>query len=105
MAQPNHDTAHHIVPASTFYKVFAALIALTFLTVLASRFDFGFLNTVVAFGIATIKAGLVLSIFMHLTYDDMMNRVIIACSFFFLLVLYLFAELDELTRIFQRSTL
>ena len=105
MAQGSHDSAHHVIPASTFYKVFACLIGLTVLTVAASKVDFGFMNTIVAFGIATVKAGLVLAIFMHLKYDDMMNRVIIACAFFFLLVMYLLCEIDEITRVLQRSTL
>ena len=100
-----HDDAHYIVPASVFYKVFAALICLTIVTVGVSRIDLGFFNDIAAFGIATVKAGLVLSVFMHLKYDDMLNRVIIGCAFFFLLVLYFFTELDQVTRIVSHSGL
>ena len=99
------DTAHHLIPLPVYFKIFGVLIGLTFLTVLASRFDFGVMNTVVAFGIATVKAGLVLAFFMHLKYDNMMNRVIIFSGLFFLVVLYFFCVLDEGTRILQRSTL
>ncbi len=101
----DHGSGHHIVPASTFYKVFAALICLTFLTVAASRIDMGFFNDIVAFGIATVKAGLVLAIFMHLKYDDMMNRVVIGCAFFFLVVLFFFCEIDQITRVVYHSGL
>ena len=100
-----HDQAHHIVPASMFYKVFAMLICLTVLTVAASRIDMGFFNDIVAFGIATVKASLVLAIFMHLKYDDMMNRVVIGCAFFFLIVLFFFCELDQVTRVIYSSGL
>lgn len=96
---------HHIIPLTTYLKVFAALIGLTALTVIASRFNFGEWNTVIAFAIATVKAMLVLAIFMHLKYDNMMNRVIIASAAFFLLVLYMFVLVDDMTRIFQSSPL
>ena len=101
----HHDESHHIIPFPVYFKVFAALITLTAITVVASRIDFGEMNTVVAFGIATIKAILVLGFFMHLKYDNMMNRVIILSSAFFLLVFYFFCILDETTRIIQHSTL
>lgn len=97
--------SHHIIPLKTYLQVFAALIFLTFITVTASRFDFGEWNTIIAFLIATIKAVLVLAIFMHLKYDNMMNRVIIASAAFFLLVLYFFVLIDDLTRVFQGSVL
>lgn len=105
MAHNAHDTSHHIVPASVFVRVFAVLIVLTVITVAAAQVDFGAFNAIVAFGIATVKAILVLGFFMHLKYDDMMNRVIIGSSFFFLLVLYFFSIIDEVTRIVQKSTL
>lgn len=104
-AATHEDTAHHIVPASTFLKVFATLIVLTVITVAAAQFDFGSLNAVVAFGIATVKASLVLGIFMHLKYDNMMNRVIIFTGLFFVVIFYMFCILDIGTRIAQKSVL
>ena len=101
-----HDAnSHHIVELPTYFKVFGTLIFLTFITVAASRFDFGTFNSIVAFAIATVKAVLVASIFMHLKYDDKMNRIIILSAFFFLLVLWFFSILDEMTRVVQHSTL
>jgi cytochrome c oxidase subunit 4 len=105
MAGHGHDTSHHIIPIDTYLKVFGTLIVLTVITVLAARVDFGALNAVVAFAIATVKAVLVAAIFMHLKYDDKMNRVIIVSSVFFLIVLWFFAILDEATRVVTRSTL
>lgn len=97
--------SHHIVPFEMYIKVFATLIFLTFITVAASRVDFGAFNAIVAFAIATVKAVLVASIFMHLKYDDKMNRIIIISAVFFLIVLWFFSILDEVTRIVQHSTL
>ena len=96
------DDGHHIIPFATYFKVFASLIFLTVITVAASRIDMGFMNDIVAFGIASVKAGLVLAIFMHLKYDNKMNRVIIGCSAFFLLVMYFFTIVDQVTRIVQK---
>lgn len=95
----------HITPFATYMKVFWTLIALTVVTVAAARVDFGFLNSVVAFGIASVKAFLVLAYFMHLKYENMLNRVIIASAVFFLIVLYFFATVDEATRVIQTSPL
>jgi cytochrome c oxidase subunit 4 len=104
---PHHleQNSHHIIPLPTYLKVFAALITLTAITVLVSRFDLGEWNTIVAFLIATVKAVLVLAIFMHLKYDNMLNRVIIFSAAFFLLVLYFFVTIDDVTRVAQSSTL
>lgn len=96
---------HHIIGLPTYFKVFATLICLTIVTVVASRFDFGAFNTVVAFGIASIKAALVLGYFMHLKYDNLMNRVIIGSGVFFLIVLWFFCILDIGTRVFNNSPL
>lgn len=96
---------HHIIPLSVYLRVIAILFVLTGITVLVAQFDFGEWNTVIAFAIASVKALLVLAFFMHLKYDDMMNRVIIASGAFFLLILFLFCFLDQATRVLQRSTL
>lgn len=101
----HHSDHHHIVPLETYFKVFGALIFLTIITVAVTRVDLGAFDAIVAFGIATVKAYLVASIFMHLKYDDRMNRIILFSAVFFLIVLWFFAILDEVTRIVQQSTL
>jgi cytochrome c oxidase subunit IV len=101
----SHNSSHHIIPLGTYVRIFATLIVLTVITVAAAQVDFGHWNAVVAFFIATIKASLVLGFFMHLKYDDMMNRVIIFSGLFFVVLLYLFSILDISTRVVQQSTL
>jgi cytochrome c oxidase subunit 4 len=98
---PSADGKHvpHIIPLSSYVKVFSVLIFLTIVTVAAARVDFGFMNSVIAFAIASVKAGLVMAIFMHLKYDNMLNRVIIGSAVFFLIVLYFFCFMDEASRI------
>lgn len=100
MARGHEDQQHHhIIPLKTYVSVLAALLVLTFLTVLASRFDFGAMNTVINIGIASVKASLVLAFFMHLKYDDKLYLVVLLTGVFFLIVMYFFSVLDLFTRI------
>jgi caa(3)-type oxidase subunit IV len=55
--------------------------------------------------IASIKAGFVLAIFMHLKYDDKMYLVCFGTAVFFLLVMFFFCWLDIYTRIAQNGIL
>lgn len=105
MAHEHHDSEHHLIPLSTYFKVLGALLVLTFLTVLVSRFDFGPFNTIINIGIASIKASLVLAFFMHLKYDNKLYLVLILTAVFFLIVMYFFSVLDLFTRIPQGSIL
>lgn len=62
------DVSHIAESVSSYKKLFFGLLLLTFLTVAVSYVDFGshFWNFVVGLAIATVKAGLVAAIFMHL---------------------------------------
>ncbi len=111
MASNHHDHGHadahthHVIPFKTYLTVFLSLLGLTLVTVYVATHDFGVMNTPVALLIATLKASLVLAFFMHLKYDNMMNRVIIAVALFFVFLLFLFSGLDIYTRVMQQSTL
>lgn len=97
---------HHVMPLSTYMKVAGALFALTFLTILGHQLFHGtVLSGPVAFLIAAVKAALVLLYFMHLKYDNMLNRVIFGSGVFFLFLLILFSALDIWTRVGANSTL
>ena len=96
---------NHIVPFSVYARVLSVLLVLTVLTVIVAQVDFGFLNVLIAMGIATIKAALVLLFFMHLKYDSKLFPVIFLTGVFFLVILFLFCELDVLTRVSESSVL
>src|ERR1700754_198835 len=83
-AHKDDGAVHAHIASSTFYiGVFLALIALTVLTVAQSYVDLGSLNLLVVILIATTKASLVVSFFMHLRYDNKFNALIfISCLFF-----------------------
>ncbi len=90
--------AHHVASAGLFLKVLLALLFLTFITVAASRFDFGSANLIVAMAIAAVKASLVMAIFMHLRWDTPMNQIVFFGSFLFLSLLFIFTLADLVTR-------
>lgn len=103
----SHDSHehNHIIPLKVYFGILATLLFLTIITVVASRIDFGHMNTVIAFAIATVKASLVLGYFMHLKYDDKMYLVIFLTGVFFLVVMYLFSVLDIFTRVLYQNIL
>jgi cytochrome c oxidase subunit IV len=74
----------HIVKTRVLLAVFAALIALTAVTVAVSYFNFGPFNLIVALGVATIKAVLVALWFMHLRYDGGLHAFIFLAGVAFL---------------------
>lgn len=103
----NADGHHeiHIIPLKVYIGILVTLLFLTVITVAAARVDFGHLNPLIAFAIATAKASLVLGYFMHLKYDDKMYLVVFLLAVFFLVVMYLFSILDIFTRVLYHNIL
>ena len=83
-AHAEHD--HDKNAPKLYTAILAILIMLTFITVSASKIQFGsnMVNVVVALTIATIKASLVALFFMHLLHDKAVNAIILVASFVFL---------------------
>ena len=87
-----------IVPAKYYFLTFAALMALTVVTILAARVDLGALNAAVALIIAGTKATVVVLIFMHVKYSSRLTQLIAAAGFFWLGILLVLTMSDYLTR-------
>lgn len=94
---------HHVVDAKVFLGVLMALLFLTFVTVAVAQFDFGPFNMLVAMAIASVKASLVLAIFMHLRWDTAVNNIFFLSSFLFLSLLLVFTIMDGSTRGYANS--
>ena len=95
---------HHVSSAAMFMNVLIALLILTFITVAVSRFDFGSANMLIAMGIASIKASLVIAFFMHMKWDTAINKIVFLSSFLFLSLLFLFTLADLTTRRLDEDT-
>ena len=89
---------HHVTSTKTFVTVLLALLFLTIITVAASRVDFGSANLLIAMLIASVKAALVIAIFMHVKWDTAINKIVFLSSFLFLSLLLIFTLTDQATR-------
>lgn len=90
--------SEHIVPRTTYFSVFAALLVGTAITVFAANINFGKMNDVIAMTIAVTKMLLVLLFFMHVRYSSRLIWVIVASMFFWLLILLLLTLTDYTSR-------
>ena len=79
--------SQHIVSWKTYVAIFVTLMLGTYLTVAASRFDFGPMNTVIAMAIAVIKAVLVVLFFMHVKYSRRLTQLVLGAGFAWLALL------------------
>ena len=82
----------------TYYGIFAALIALTALTVGVSFLDLGAWHTAIGLTIAAAKAILVALFFMHLLSSPRLTWLIAAAGLFWLMILIGLTLSDYLTR-------
>jgi cytochrome c oxidase subunit 4 len=90
-------TSNHVVPVGTYVAVFLSLIALTVITVVASRLSLGAFNTPIALAIAVTKALLVI-FFMHVKYSPKLIWLVVAAAFFWLFHLIAGTSADYLSR-------
>jgi cytochrome c oxidase subunit 4 len=90
--------SEHIVSPKIYAVIFLALMVGTFLTVFAAGRDFGRMNIVIALGIATIKATLVILFFMHGKYSSRRTKLVIVSGFFWLAIMLGLTIADYSTR-------
>jgi cytochrome c oxidase subunit 4 len=83
----HHSEEGHIVPVSTFTKVLVALLILTVITVAAAQVDLGKWNIVGALVIASVKASLVVLVFMHGKYENKILWTYILLPFILLAIM------------------
>jgi cytochrome c oxidase subunit IV len=90
--------SEHIVSPKIYSAIFAALMLGTGITVWAAFQNFGKFNIVIALGIATIKATLVVLYFMHARYSPKRTQLVIICSIFWLAIMLGMTLSDYYTR-------
>jgi len=91
--------SQHVVSLKTNIAVWLILLVLTGVTAGVAFIDLGPFNTVVALVIATIKALLVVLIFMHLKYaSDRLTKVVLISALFWLFLLLGLSLADYTTR-------
>ncbi|HWI68392.1 MAG TPA: cytochrome C oxidase subunit IV family protein [Nitrospiraceae bacterium] len=91
--------SQHVVSLKTNIAVWLVLLVLTGITAGVAFIDLGPFNTVVALVIATIKALLVVLIFMHVKYaSDRLTKVVLISALFWLFLLLGLSLADYTTR-------
>jgi len=90
--------SEHVTSKKTYFAIFGALLALTYLTVAVARIDLGPFNTIVALSIAVSKAVLVVLFFMHVRYSTRLTKLVVVGGFVWLALLIGFTMADVATR-------
>jgi cytochrome c oxidase subunit 4 len=86
-------------PLKTYFAVWAALLAGTYLTYKAAYIELGAFNSAVALIIATTKALLVALFFMHLKgAGEKLLKLVVTTTIFFLFILLVLSMADYGTR-------
>lgn len=96
--EDTHAT-HHIVSPVVYLIVVAVLFILTFLTIKLAYVNFhGLWNLVIALGIATVKASLVILFFMHVKWSGRLIHITLGVSLMFFALLITGTLMDQYTR-------
>jgi cytochrome c oxidase subunit IV len=97
------EHTEHIVQPGTYVVIIITLLILTGLTVYAATVDLEQFNIVVALAIATLKATLVVLIFMHAKYSPRRTQMVILAAVFWLFILLFMTMSDYVSRIDYRG--
>jgi cytochrome c oxidase subunit IV len=98
-----HEHTEHVVSPKTYVVIILTLLALTAITVFAAFVDLGRYNIVVALAIATVKATLVVLIFMHAKYVPQRTKLVIVAGIFWLALLLFLTMSDYVSRVDYRG--
>jgi cytochrome c oxidase subunit 4 len=90
--------SERVIEPPTYYRVFAALIVLTILTVGAGFLDLGPWHTAVGLLFGALKAGLVIFVFMHLWYAPRLFWLVLVAGLFWLGIMIVLTLSDYVTR-------
>lgn len=93
-----HTTHDHSIDANTYIKTYLKLIFLTFITVSCSTFVGGDAGLFVTIVISSLKGWLVLSVFMHLRYEDRTYSLVFMASLIFLAIFFLGTRAEWMSR-------
>lgn len=86
------------MPVRTYLLVFAGLMVLLAITIAVGYIDFGPLNKIVTIVVATVKAGLIMTYFMHLIHSKRLTWIFAGVGFFFLIIMLLITLSDYTAR-------
>jgi len=101
VTNPEH-AEHHIVTPIQYSMVYATLLVGTAITVGVAYIDLKVLNPIIALGIATFKAVVVILFFMHVKFQSRLIKMTVSAGFFTFLVLITMTLSDYISRAWGR---
>ena len=101
VTNPEH-AEHHIVTPFQYGLVFLTLLIGTALTVAAAYVDLKVFNPIIALGIASFKAVVVILFFMHVKFQSRLIKMTVAAGFFTFMVLITMTMSDYISRAWGR---
>lgn len=84
----------HITPYRTLGIILLVLLAFTFITIEITSFHLGVFTVTAALLIAGIKGFLVLTYFMHLKYESLLLKILVAMVFVLFAIIVLITFID-----------
>ncbi len=101
VTNPEHTEPHLVTPIQ-YSMVFLTLLVGTALTVGAAYVDLKVFNPIIALGIATFKAVVVILFFMHVKFQSRLIKMTVGAGFFTFLVLITMTLSDYVSRAWGR---
>lgn len=92
------STNDHSTGYGGYVLIWLCLMGLTVLTVAVAGIDLAGYTLPVAMTVAAIKSILVINIFMHIKYDDLIFKAFLGITGAILLAVFLLTALDYITR-------
>lgn len=90
----NKNKKNHVVSYGTYFIVWLGLVSLTAITVAVAGINLRGLTLITALTIASIKSLLVLTIFMHLKFEDKTFKVFVSIAFLTLIIFLVMTFFD-----------
>ena len=98
MNHENNTHEEHVTGYGTYILVWLGLLAFTSITVTIAGIDLGSYTLFIALLIAAVKSYLVITVFMHIKYEEPIFKVFILISVMTLTVIFLLTYFDIIYR-------
>ena len=97
MSSTEHQQ-HPTCPPRTYILILLALLVFTAINTGAAYLNLGFLNPIIALGIACVNAVLVILFYMHLRYSSRLMKLTFAAGIFTFMILVIMTLTDYISR-------
>lgn len=97
--EEHHEHHEHLIGYGTYIIIWASLLALTALTVAVAGINLGAYTLFVAMLVASVKSMIVINVFMHIKYDSLLFKGIVAACGLILLVIFVLLGVDVFTTV------